>query len=109
MIKKFRRCFIIKSKEILEKIKILKARQEVLDLEGEKDPEIEKVLNIFEACKSTLTERQKQVLELFYIRELNLVDTAAEMGWSKATVRRDLKKIRKKFDKVLENGSANNK
>jgi len=46
------------------------------------------------------TDREKQVIDMVYIRGFNLYDVAAELDVTRVTISRDLAKIRKK---IIEN------
>lgn len=94
--------FFMKASEVLKKIRDLKAKNELLAAKGKEDPELNYKINAYNLLKSALSERQQEVLKLYYEKDYNHYRTAEAVGFSSSTISRDLKKIKDKYQELLE-------
>ena len=60
--------------------------------------------NLAIALEDELTEKQKQVVQLYYIRQMPMSDIAEEMGVHVSTVSRTLKRARLRLRRCLKYG-----
>ncbi len=91
----------MKAKQLLENINFLKAKRDIYKNSNKSCPDLEKIITLFGVCKEALSDRQKKVLELHYLEELTIIDTATEIGWSKTTVSRDIEEIKNRLNNLL--------
>ncbi len=88
--------------DILDNIKFILAKKKLFDKQGKEDPELEKIIEIYNICKSSLTDRQKRILELYYEKDLNSYDAVAEIGCCRKTFWRDNKKLKQALNDLLD-------
>jgi len=58
------------------------------------------------ALERELTPRQKQLVEMYYIRQLRMSDIADELGLDLSTVSRTLKRARARLRRSLQYGGS---
>jgi DNA-directed RNA polymerase specialized sigma subunit len=87
--------------DILENIQQLKAKKELLEVQGKKDTELQFKVKAYNILKEVLTEREEEVLKLYYEKGYTQRRIAAELMIGSSTTTRDLSKIRSKFSEIM--------
>ncbi len=60
--------------------------------------------NLNRAIEEELTDRQKQIVNMFFFDGLNLTEISAELGLNKSTVSRHLTRSKEKLKSALQYG-----
>ena len=86
--------------DILGKIKFLIAKKRTLEAINRVPPaSVTKPIKQFNEMRKELTDRQKEVLDLYYIEEIGtLKEVANELNITHSLARTENSRIRKKFD-----------
>lgn len=64
------------------------------------------IRNLRIAIESELTSRQTEMIKLYYLSQMNMVEIAYELGINKSTVSRTLKRGRARLRRCLKFGAA---
>ena len=59
------------------------------------------------AVEEELTERQRQLVEMYYLRQMTMQNIASELGITPASVCRTLKRARDRLERCLKYGGRN--
>ena len=83
-----------------EQAAIARYHFEIAEDNGEKIGRIKRLLP--EVIRQELTDRQKQVVLLYYYQKYNIPQIAKELGVNKSTVHRHLKAAKERIRKALQ-------
>ena len=93
----------MEAKELLENIKLLKQKQELFEELNKNNEALETAIKIYEKAYPIYTERQKEIIDLHYFEEKNIMETALATEWSYDTVYNDLQKIKRTLNQLIKN------
>lgn len=60
--------------------------------------------SLAEAIREELTDRQREMVEMYYLRQMRMVDIAKELGVSTSTVSRTIRRGRDRLRRCLKYG-----
>ena len=91
----------MKAIEILKNIQKIKAKKELLEAQGKDDPELQFKIKAYNILKEVLSEREEEILNLYYEKGYTQRRIADELLIGSSTITRDLSKIKRKFNEIM--------